>query len=33
MVRAWLCDTCGQPFVPKHWEPEYTTCQRCHYAA
>jgi hypothetical protein len=33
MVRAWLCDTCGQPFVPKHWEDRYTTCQQCHYAA
>jgi hypothetical protein len=25
------CDTCGDPFIPKHWEPEYTTCLSCHY--
>lgn len=30
-VKAWICDTCGSPFVPKHWEARYSTCQKCHY--
>ena len=31
MVKAWICDTCGLPFVPKHYSPEFSTCQPCHY--
>lgn len=31
LVKAWVCDTCGEPFVPKHWEDRYSTCQSCHY--
>lgn len=30
-LEAWICDTCGKPFVPKHWEERYSTCQGCHY--
>ena len=31
LVKAWLCNECGLPYVPKHWDERYTVCQPCHY--